>query len=134
MSLLRPGEAVSRQTAPVEGRSCREDEHPIDETLTGVRYVRLAFRLSEMSLAGPILIISDHPDRKLAVALAGAGASPVVESPLAEAAGAFSRIRPVAALFADPDPAPARLLADELTAAIDAMPAPFMPVMARRKN
>jgi len=87
-----------------------------------------------MSLAGPILIISDHPDRKLAVALAGAGASPVVESALAEAAGAFSRIQPVAALFADPDPAPARLLADELTAAIDAMPAPFMPVMARRKN
>src|SRR5207245_617646 len=69
-----------------------EDEHPIDETLTRVPYVRLAFRLSEMSLAGPILIISDRPDRKLAVALAGAGASPVVESALREAAGALSRI------------------------------------------
>ncbi len=87
-----------------------------------------------MSLAGPILIISDRPDRKLAVALAGAGASPVVESALAEAAGALSRIQPVAALFANPDPAPARLLADELMAAIDAMPAPFMPVMARVNN
>src|SRR5215470_6221660 len=131
MSLTRPGEAVSRQTALVEGRSCREDEHPIDETLTGVAYVRLAFRLSEMSLAGPILIIADRPDRKLAAALAGAGASPVVESALTEAAAALSRIRPVAAVFAEPDPAPAALLADELMAAIDALPAPFMPVVAR---
>src|SRR6266446_2404494 len=110
--------------------SCRQDEHPIDEALTGVAYVRLAFRLSEMSLAGPILIVSDRPDRKLAAALAGAGASPVVESALTEAAAALSRIKPVAAVFADPDPAPARL-ADELMAAIDAQPAPFMPVMAR---
>jgi hypothetical protein len=84
-----------------------------------------------MSLAGPILIVSDRPDRKLAAALAGAGASPVVESALTEAAAALLRIQPVAAVFADPDPAPARLLADELMAAIDAQPAPFMPVMAR---
>src|SRR5260370_5962829 len=84
-----------------------------------------------MSLAGPILIISDRPDRKLAAALAGAGASPVVESALTEAAAALSRIQPVAVLFADPDPVPARLLADELMAAIDALPAPFMRVMAR---
>jgi GGDEF domain-containing protein len=82
-----------------------------------------------MSLAGPILIISDRPDRKLAAALAGAGASPVVESALNEATRALSRIQPVAAVFADPDPAP--LLADELMAAIDALPAPFMPVMVR---
>jgi hypothetical protein len=84
-----------------------------------------------MSLAGPILIISDRPDRKLAVALAGVGACPVVESRLAEAVGAVSRIQPVAVLFADPDPAPAPLLAEELMAAIDAMPAPFAPVMVR---
>jgi GGDEF domain-containing protein len=85
-----------------------------------------------MSLAGPILIISDRPDdRKLAVALAEAGASPVVESALAEAAVALSRVQPVAVLFADADPAPAPLVADELMAAIDAVPAPFMPVMAR---
>jgi hypothetical protein len=84
-----------------------------------------------MPLAGPILIISDRPDRRLAAALAGTGASAVVESALAEAAGALSRVRPVAVLFADPDPAPAPLLVDELMAAIDAMPAPFVPVMAR---
>ena len=85
-----------------------------------------------MSLPGPILIISDRPDdRKLAGALAGAGASPVVESALAEAAGALSRVQPAAVLFADPDPAPAPVLVDELMAAIDAMPAPFMPVMVR---
>lgn len=85
-----------------------------------------------MSLAGPILVVSDRPDdRKLAVALAEAGASPVVESGIAEAAGALSRVQPVAVLFADSDPAPAPLLADELMAAIDAMPAPFMPVIVR---
>jgi len=85
-----------------------------------------------MSLAGPILIISDRPDRKLAAALAGAGASPVVESAPIEAAGALSRIQPAAILFADPDPA--RPLADELMAAIDAMPAPFMPVIVRAND
>jgi hypothetical protein len=84
-----------------------------------------------MSLAGPILIISERPDRKLAVALAGAGACPVVESALAEAAGALSRIQPVAVVFADADPAPPPLLADKLMAAIDALPAPFAPVMVR---
>jgi hypothetical protein len=87
-----------------------------------------------MSLAGPILIASDRPDRKLAAALAAAGAYPVVEIALAEAAGALARIQPVAVLFADPDPAPARLLANELLAAIDAMPAPFLPVMVRVKD
>jgi hypothetical protein len=84
-----------------------------------------------MSLAGPILIISERPDRKLAVALAVAGACPVVESALAEAAGALSRIQPVGVVFADADPAPPPLLADKLMAAIDALPAPFVPVMVR---
>ena len=84
-----------------------------------------------MSLPGPILIVSDRPDRKLITALAGAGAFPVVESTLAQAASAITRIEPAAVLFADPDPAPMRLLADELMHAIDAMPAPFMPVVAR---
>jgi len=87
-----------------------------------------------MSLPGPILIVSDRPDRKLAVALAGAGAVSVVETALAGAAGAIARIQPAAVLFADPDPEPARLFADDLVAAIDAMPAPFMPVAARVKD
>jgi len=87
-----------------------------------------------MSLPGPILIVSDHPDRKLAAALAAAGASPVVETALSEAVDAIARVRPAAVVFANPDPMPARLIADELMTAIDAMPAPFMPVMARVKD
>lgn len=87
-----------------------------------------------MSLPGPILIISDRPDRELAVALAGAGASSVVESGLTEAAATVARIKPVAILFAGPDPVPRRLYADELMAAIDALPAPFVPVMMRVKE
>jgi hypothetical protein len=84
-----------------------------------------------MSLPGPILVISDRSDRKLVTALAGAGAFPVVESLLAEAAGAIAKIQPAAVLFADPAAAPVQSLADELMDAIDAMPAPFMPVVAR---
>jgi hypothetical protein len=87
-----------------------------------------------MSLPGPILIVSDHPDRKLAAAFSGAGAGAVVETPLVEAAKAITRIQPTAVLFADPAPEPVRLLADELMAAIDAVPAPFMPVAARIKD
>ncbi|HMA70716.1 MAG TPA: GGDEF domain-containing protein [Xanthobacteraceae bacterium] len=84
-----------------------------------------------MSLPGPILIVSDHPDRKLAAAFAAAGAVPVVETVLSEAAKAIARINPAAVLFADPDCEPTPLIADELAATIDAMPAPFMPVAAR---
>ena len=87
-----------------------------------------------MSLPGPILIISDHPDRKLAGALAGGGASAVVESGLAESAATVARVRPVAILLAGPEPVPQRLFADELMAAIDALPAPFVPVMMRVKD
>jgi GGDEF domain-containing protein len=80
-----------------------------------------------MSLPGPILIISDHADRKLAGALARGGASAVVESGLAESAATVARVRPVAILLAGP--VPQRLFADALVAAIDALPAPFVPVM-----
>jgi GGDEF domain-containing protein len=87
-----------------------------------------------MSLPGPILIISDRPDRKLAGALAGGGASSVVESGLAEAAATVTRVKPVAILLAGPEPLPQRLFADALMAAIDALPAPFVPVMMRVKD
>ena len=84
-----------------------------------------------MSLPGPILVVSDRPDRKLMTALAGAGAFPVVDATLAEAAQAIASTQPAAVLFADPDAAPVQRQADELMDAIDAMPAPFMPVVAR---
>ena len=84
-----------------------------------------------MSLPGPILVVSDRPDRKLITALAGAGAFPVVESVLAEAARAIAKVQPAAVLFADPDAEPVQSQADQLMEAIDAMPAPFMPVVAR---
>jgi GGDEF domain-containing protein len=87
-----------------------------------------------MSLPGPILVISDRPDRKLAGALAAGGVSSVVESSLAEAAATVARARPVAILLAGPEPVPQRLFADRLMAAIDALPAPFVPVMMRVKD
>ena len=79
-----------------------------------------------MSLPGPILVVSDQPDRKLMNALAGAGASPVVESTLADAAKTIRELGPAAAVFADPEFAPAGAVLDKLIAAIDGAPAPFL--------
>jgi GGDEF domain-containing protein len=84
-----------------------------------------------MSLPGPILVVTDRHDRKLITALSAAGAFPVVESALNDAAGAILRVEPAAVLFADADASPVQSVADALTDAIEAAPAPFMPVMAR---
>ena len=84
-----------------------------------------------MSLFGPVLVVSDRHDRRLAAALATAGAFPVIECPLAGAAPAIGRVRPAAVLFADPNAAALQHPAESLVEALDAAPAPFMPVMAR---
>jgi len=84
-----------------------------------------------MSLPGPILVVSEQHDRKLLTALSAAGAFPIVESALTEAAEAIRRVEPAAVLFADADAAPIQSVADALMDAIDAAPAPFMPVVAR---
>jgi hypothetical protein len=87
-----------------------------------------------MSLPGPILVVSDHPDRKLVAGLAGAGAFPVVECKPADTAATIGQLGPAAVVLADPDLALAGAVLDELIAAIDAAPAPFMPVIARVKG
>jgi hypothetical protein len=87
-----------------------------------------------MSLPGPILVVSDQPDRKLVNALAGAGASAVFESTLAEAAATIRERGPAAVVFADPEIAPAGEMLEELIAAIDGAPAPFLPILARVKG
>jgi hypothetical protein len=87
----------------------------------------------EMSLPGPILVVSDRHDRRLPAALSAAGAFPILECTLAEAAAAIGRVKPAAVLLADPGPHAAAVQnpADGLIDAIDAAPAPFMPVVAR---
>jgi hypothetical protein len=87
-----------------------------------------------MSLPGPILVVSDQPDRKLMSALAGTGASPVVESTLADAAKTISELAPAAVVFADPEFAPDGAVLDKLISAIDGAPAPFLPIVARVKG
>jgi GGDEF domain-containing protein len=84
-----------------------------------------------MSLPGPILVVSRRPDRKLAAALAAQGAFPIVDVTLDEAAKAISKVEPAAVVFADADVTPVQSVADKLMDAIDAAPAPFMPVVAR---
>ena len=86
------------------------------------------------SLPGPILVVSDQPDRKLVNALAGAGASAVIESTLTEAAATIGERGPAAVIFADPELAPAGEVLEELIAAIDGAPAPFLPILARVKG
>jgi hypothetical protein len=87
-----------------------------------------------MSLPGPILVVSDQPDRKLASALAGAGVSVVLECTLADAAATIGERGPAAVVFADPEFAPAGEALDKLISAIDAAPAPFLPLIARVKG
>lgn len=84
-----------------------------------------------MSLPGPILVVARRPDRKLVTALSGAGAFPIVEVTLEEAPDAIRQVEPAAVVLADADASPIQSLADALLDAIDAAPAPFMPVMAR---
>ncbi len=86
-----------------------------------------------MSIPGSILLVSDRPDRELMSALAEADAFPVVESCVAEAATAIAGIEPAAVLFADPGMVLDQAAADGVMDAIDAAPAPFMPVLARVK-
>jgi hypothetical protein len=83
-----------------------------------------------MLLFGPIVVVSDRSDRRLTAALAAAGAHPIIETSLAEAAATIEGTEPAAVVFAD-DPAPVPSLADRLMEAIDNQPAPFMPVVAR---
>src|SRR5271156_1730930 len=87
-----------------------------------------------MSIPGPILVVSDHHDRKLVAGLAAAGAFPVVESNLTDAAATIGQLGPAAVVFADPDLAPAGPVLKALIATVDAAPAPFMPVIARVKD
>jgi hypothetical protein len=87
-----------------------------------------------MSLPGPILVVSDQHDRKLMAGLAGAGAFPVVETKLAEAAATIGDLGPAAVVFADPDLVPAGSVLEDLITVIDAAPAPFLPVVARVKE
>lgn len=86
-----------------------------------------------MSLPGSILLVADRNDGALISAFTDAGAFPVVESSVAEAADAIARIEPAAVLFSDPDMALGPDAAHALMDAIDAAPAPFMPVLARVK-
>jgi hypothetical protein len=87
-----------------------------------------------MSLPGPILVVSDSPDRKLTSTLAGAGVSTVLESTLADAAATIGERGPAAVVLADPEPVPEGDVLDKLTAAIEAAPAPFLPIVARVKG
>jgi hypothetical protein len=87
-----------------------------------------------MPLPGPILVVSDQPDRRLTSALAGAGASAVIESTLADAAAAIGERGPAAVVFADPEIAPDGAVLGKLISAIDAAPAPFLPIVARVKG
>ena len=87
-----------------------------------------------MSLPGPILIVSEQPDRRLASTLAGAGASAVLESTLSAAAANIIEHGPAAVIFADSERVPEGEMLDKLIAAIDAAPAPFLPIVARVKG
>ena len=80
-----------------------------------------------MSLQGPVVVVSDHPHRDIASAVADAGGFPVIEARQAEAAAAIAKIDPTAVVLAEPlDDANERL-----NKALAANHSPFLPVVAR---
>src|SRR5262245_17000674 len=86
---------------------------------------------ADMSLQGPILVIAEskHPD--LVAILGEAGAFPVVEMAYADAASGVARIEPAAILLPDADVPADQAVLDKLLAAIETLPPPVMPVIAR---
>jgi hypothetical protein len=84
-----------------------------------------------MSLQGPMLLVAEQPAADLVVALSAAGAFPVVEAKWADAATAFSAVRPASVVIAEPGPVPDEAAAKALSRQITNAEGPIVPVIAR---
>lgn len=82
-----------------------------------------------MSLQGPMLVVCAAPGAELAEALRAEGAFPVLEATWADAPAALAAITPAGVVIADPVHDEAPLSA--LTAALAAMPDPYLPVVSQ---
>jgi GGDEF domain-containing protein len=84
-----------------------------------------------MAMLGPMVVVAEAPASDLVDELGRAGAFPIVEAKLADAAAAVTEIQPAALVIADTAPFPSVRHLDALLKTIETRGGPFMPVLAR---
>ena len=84
-----------------------------------------------MSLQGPLILVADAPATDLVEALGAAGAFPIIESKWADAATAFSSVKPSGVVIAEAAAAPNEAAAHTLAKKIATASGPMIPVVAR---
>src|SRR5262245_47771992 len=84
-----------------------------------------------MATLGPVVVVAERPAADLVEALGNAGAFPIIETSLADAAAAIEQIQPAALILTDAQPWPEEQAGASLHKAIDTGSGPFMPVLAR---
>ncbi len=84
-----------------------------------------------MATLGPVVVVAERPSADLVEALGKAGAFPIIETGLADAAAAIEQIQPAALILTDAGPWPDGQAGASLRKATDTGSGPFMPVLAR---
>ena len=84
-----------------------------------------------MATLGPVVVVAERRSADLVEALGKAGAFPIIETGLADAAAAIEQIQPAALILTDAGPWAAGAASASLHKAIDTVSGPFMPVLAR---
>ena len=84
-----------------------------------------------MAMLGPMVVVAEAPATDLVDVLSRAGAFPIVETKLADAAAAVTEIQPAALLIADTAPSASDQHLKALLKIIETRGGPFMPVLAR---
>jgi hypothetical protein len=84
-----------------------------------------------MAALGPVVVVAERPSADLVEALDKAGAFPIIETGLADAAAAIEQIQPAALILTDAGPWPKQAAGASLRKTIETGGGPFMPVLAR---
>ena len=84
-----------------------------------------------MAALGPVVVVAERPSADLVEALGKAGAFPIIETGLADAAAAIEQIQPAALILTDAGPWPKQAAGASLRKTIETGGGPFMPVLAR---
>src|SRR5262245_50278023 len=87
-----------------------------------------------MATLGPVVVVAARPSTDLVEALGKAGAFPIIETGLADAAAAIEQIEPAALILSEAEPWPKGAedaAGASLHKAIESGSGPFMPVLAR---
>jgi hypothetical protein len=84
-----------------------------------------------MATLGPVVVVAERPSADLVEGLGGAGAFPIIETGIADAAAAIEQIQPAALILTDAEPWPNETAGASLRKRIETGSGLFMPVLAR---